>query len=225
MNQALINFQDYSSIGLLFNGVGCLFWVVAYVLLVWQIRVKKFVEMPAYIAGANIGWEFVWSFFYHPDTGLLYSLSYQAAFFLDCYIFYAVLRYGTKQAIMDAFKKYFIAFCFINFIFWILFSYTYMQGGYDTSIGSNSGYIINVILSIQCIILLFQTTDTQQFSTILGICRTLGTGLITVSMFIFYPTNYFVQLLGVSCFLLDSIYCYALWQRNKNRVDALFRND
>jgi hypothetical protein len=225
MNQPLINFQDYSTIGLAFNGVGCLFWVMAYAVLVWEIGKKKFVEMPAYIAGANIGWELVWSFFYHPDTGLLYSLSYQAAFFLDCYIFYAVLRYGTKQVITAAFRKYFLPFCIINFIFWILFSYTYMQGGYDTSIGSNSGYIINVILSMQCIILLFQTEDTEQFSTILGICRTLGTGLITVSMFIFYPNNYFVQLLGVTCLLLDSTYCYALWQRNKNRVDALFRND
>ena len=72
MNQVLINFKEYSTIGLIFNGVGCLFWVLAYAVLVREIRIKKFVEMPAYVAGANIGWEFVWSFIYHPNTGLLY---------------------------------------------------------------------------------------------------------------------------------------------------------
>ena len=145
MNQPLINFHDYSIAGLIFNGIGCLFWVVAYVILVLEIRKKKFVEMPAYVAGSNIGWEFVWSFIYHPNTGLLYALSYQAAFVLDCYIFSSVLRYGTKQPMNPESKKHFILFCFINFIFWILFTYTYMHDGYDTLIGANSGYIINVI--------------------------------------------------------------------------------
>ena len=214
MHQPLINFQDYSTLGLIFNGVGCLFWVVAYAVLVWEIRKKKFVEMPAYIAGANIAWEFVWSFFYHPNTGLLFSLSYQAAFLLDCYIFYSVLRYGTKQPMSPEFKKYFAPFCIINLIFWILFSYTYRNEGYDTLIGSNSGFIINVILSMQCIMLLFQTTDTAEFSLLLGLCRWLGTGLITVSMFIFYPNNHFVQLLGVACFLLDGTFNYVLWRRH-----------
>lgn len=214
MNQALINFQDYPTIGLIFNGVGCLFWVVAYGVLVWEIRKKKFVEMPAYIAGANIGWEFVWSFIYHPDTGLLYALSYQAAFFLDCYIFYSVLRYGTKQPMNEESRKHFTLFSLVNFVFWILFSYTFRAEGYDTSIGANSGYIINVILSLQCIFLLFQTRDTSRFSMLLAWCRTLGTGLITVSMFIFYPESNFIKLLGVSCFLLDSTYIYVLWKRH-----------
>ncbi len=170
--------------------------------------------MPAYIAGANIGWEFVWSIFYHPNTGLLFALSYQAAFLLDCYIFYSVLRYGTKQPMNDEFKKYFLPFCFINFFFWILFSYTHRTEGYDTLIGANSGFIINVILSLQCIILLFQTADTKQFSLLLGICRLLGTGFITVSLFYFYPSSRFVQLLGVSCFVMDSVYNFVLWKRN-----------
>lgn len=214
MNQPLINFQDYSTIGLIFNGMGCLFWVVAYAVLVWEIRKKKFVEMPAYVAGANIGWEFVWSFFYHPNTGLLYALSYQAAFFLDCYIFYSVIRYGTKQPMNEGAKKHFILFCFLNLVFWILFSYTHRTEGYDTLIGANSGYIINVILSLQCVFLLLQTKDTSTFSMLLAWSRMLGTGLITVSMFFFYPESNFIKLLGVSCLLLDGTFIYVLWKRH-----------
>ncbi len=214
MKQDLINFQDYPAIGLLFNGVGCLFWVIAYAVLVWEIRKKKFVEMPAFIAGANIGWEFVWSFIYHPNTGLLYALSYQAAFLLDCFIFYSVLRYGTKQPMTDVAKKHFAFFCVANFLFWIAFSFLYRNEGYDTMIGANSGYIINVILSLQCIAMLLQTKDTSEFSMLLAWSRMLGTGLITVSMFIFYPENQFVQLLGVTCLVLDCIFIYILWQRH-----------
>lgn len=221
MFQPLINFEDYSSWGLLFNGVGCLFWVLAYAILVLEIRKKKFVEMPAYVAGANIGWEFVWSFIYHPNTGMLYSLSYQAAFLLDCFIFYSVLRYGTKQPMNPETKKHFVLFSLINFVFWILFSYTYMKEGYDTLIGANSGYIINVILSLQCVFLLFQTKDTARFSMLLAWSRMLGTGLITVSMFIFYPENQFVQLLGVACFLLDSAFIYILWKRHGTLLGPL----
>ncbi len=221
MNQPLINFTDYSIWGLVFNGIGCLFWVLAYVILVKEIRKKKFVEMPAYVAGANIGWEFVWSFIYHPNTGLLYSLSYQAAFLLDCFIFISVLRYGTKQPMNTETRKHFVFFSLINFVFWIFFTYTYMNEGYDTMIGANSGYIINVILSMQCVFLLFQTKDTSRFSMLLAWSRMLGTGLISVSMFIFYPENQFVQLLGVSCFLLDSSFIYILWKRHGNLFGIL----
>lgn len=214
MDLPLINFTDYPVSGLLFNGVGCLFWVVAYVVLVWEIRKKKFVEMPAYVAGANIGWEFVWSFIYHPDTGLLYALSYIAAFFLDCYIFWATLKYGTKQPMNENAKKHFVLFCLVNFVFWILFTYFHRTEGYDTTIGANSGYIINVILSLQCLFLLFQTKDTSKFSMLLAWSRMLGTGLISVSMFVFYPDNHFVQLLGVSCLVLDLTFIYVLKKRH-----------
>ncbi|AQG80269.1 hypothetical protein [Spirosoma montaniterrae] len=214
MDQPLINFRDYSPVGLLFNGIGCLLWVVAYVVLVIEIRRKKFVEMPAYVAGANIGWEFVWSFIYHPNTGLLYSLSYQAAFFLDCYIFYATLRYGTKQQIHPELTKYFKLFCIINFGFWILFCFMHRTEGYDTLNGANSGYIINVILSLQCLFLLLQTKDTSLFSMLLAWSKMLGTGFITISLFFFFPESRFVQLLGIACFVLDSVYIYSLWRRH-----------
>ncbi|MEN2284347.1 hypothetical protein AAGF08_19540 [Algoriphagus sp. SE2] len=221
MNQPLINFEDYSIAGLIFNGVGCLFWVVAYVILVIEIRKKKFVEMPAYVAGANLGWEFVWSWIYHPNTGLLFALSYQAAFLLDCFIFYSVLRYGTKQPMNPETKKHFALFCVINFGFWIIFSYLFRNEGFDTLIGANSGYIINVILSLQCVFLLMQTKDTGQFSMVLAWSRMLGTGLISVSMFFFYPENHFVQFLGISCFILDNTFIYILWKRHGKLFGAL----
>lgn len=209
----LINFEKYGIIGLIFNGVGCLFWLVAYIVLVREIVKKKFVEMPAYVAGANIAWEFVWSVFFEPDTGLLYALSYKGAFLLDCFIFYSLLKYGNKLLDKEH-KKNFVLFCSLNVVFWVLFCYFYRMDGYDTDIGANSGYIINVILSLQCLSLLLHTKDTSNFSLLFAWSKMLGTGLISVSMFYFYPENNFVQLLGVTCFIVDSLYIVALYRRH-----------
>lgn len=218
MHQPLINFKDYSTTGLIYNGIGCIFWVAAYVILVTEIRKKKFVEMPAYVAGSNIGWEFVWSFIYHPNTGLLYALSYQCAFFLDCYIFYALFKYGFKQPMNPESKKHFLLFCLLNFLFWILFCFTFMKEGYDTLNGAGSGYIINIILSLQCLFLLFQTLDTKLFSMVFAWCKMFGTGFTTISMFYFFPEDSFIQLLGVTCFILDNTYIYVLWQRHRRII-------
>ena len=62
--------------------------------------------------------------------------------------------------------------------------------------------------------MLFQVKDTENFSMALAWSKMLGTALISVSMFYFYPENHFVQLLGVSCFVIDSTYIYVLYKRH-----------
>lgn len=209
-----INTKDYTTSQLVWNGVGCLFWVVTYVALVKQIIQKKFVEMPFFIAAGNIAWEFIWSFFYHPDTGRLYSLSYQGAFLLDVFIFYSILKYGEKQIDVPILKKHFKAISIGLLIMWIPLNYFYVQQGFDTSIGANSGYILNLIISLLYPLLLLRTNPAY-FSKTVANFKMLGTGCITVSMFLIYPQNYFVQTLGIACFILDLLYTILLNQLQK----------
>jgi hypothetical protein len=209
-----INTAEYSISGLIFNGIGCLFWLVAYSVLVYNIYKKKFVEMPAYVAGANFGWEFVYSFIYHPTTGLIYALAYIGAFFLDCYIFFNLLRYGEKQPMTSLVRKYFKPLALFNFIFWILWCYFFIYQGFDNGIGANSGYIINMILSITCLAMLLQMNDPSKFSIIFAWCKMLGTGFMSVSAIIFYPDNHLVQVMAVTCFVVDSIFIGVLTQKN-----------
>jgi hypothetical protein len=204
-----INTKDFSTPGLIWNGIGCLFWVVTYAALVREIIKKKFVEMPFFIAAGNIAWEFIWSFFYHPDTGRLYSLSYQGAFVLDVFIFGAILFYGHKQVEIPEIKKHFKLIAIALLIMWIPLNYFFVKQGFDTSIGANSGYILNIIISLLYPMLLLRG-DPRNFSPVVAWCKFLGTGCITVSMFIFYPENYFVQILGVCCAILDVIYSIVL---------------
>jgi hypothetical protein len=207
-----INTENYTTAQLVWNGIGCLFWVITYAALVREIIIRKFVEMPFFIAAGNIAWEFIWSFFYHPDTGKLYSLSYQGAFVLDVFIFYSVLKYGSKQVNISEIKKHFTWIAVGLLIMWLPLNYFYVAQGFDTPIGANSGYILNIIISLLYPILLL-SNDPTNFSKIVAWCKFIGTGCITVSMFLIYPSNYFVQTLGATCFVLDFFYSILLTQK------------
>ncbi len=212
-----INTNDYTTAQLLWNGVGCLFWVVTYAALVKEIFVRKFVEMPFFIAIGNISWEFIWSFFYHPDTGRLFSLSYQGAFLLDVVIFCFILKYGYKQINIPEIQKHFKIIAFGLLIIWIPLNYFFVKQGFDTTIGANSGYILNLIISLLYPVLLLRS-DVKNFSETVAWCKFIGTGCISVSMFLIYPENYFVQILAVSCFVLDLTYAIILKRKSANGV-------
>ncbi|MBL57481.1 MAG: hypothetical protein CMP61_09855 [Flavobacteriales bacterium] len=209
-----INTEKYDSIGLLFNGIGCLFWVICYAVLVRTMVKKKFVEMPFFIACGNLAWEFIWSVFYHPDTGFLFSLSYQAAFLLDCFIFFYVVKYGGNFMHIPEIKKHWKGICIGSLLGWIPLNYFFVYNGFDTCIGANSGYILNIIIAVLYPYTMIQI-GAQHYSKLVAWCKMLGTGLITVSMFIFYPTNYFTQTLGVMVLLLDCYYIYLLGKRKR----------
>lgn len=214
-----INTEKYSTAALVWNGIGCLFWVVTYAALVKEIIKRKFVEMPFFIAAGNIAWEFIWSFFYHPDTGRLYSLSYQGAFLLDIFIYYHVFKYGAKQIAIPLINRYFKLIALALLIMWLPLNYFFVEQGFDTPIGANSGYILNLMISLLYPLLLLRN-DPTNFSQVVAWCKWIGTGCITVSMFLIYPDNYLVQLLGVFCFVLDLIYAVLHWKLlNKNALE------
>ncbi len=204
-----VNTKNFDVTGLWFNGLGCAFWVIAYAVIVYTMIKKKFVEMPFFIAAGNIAWEFVWAFVYHPNTGIAFALQYQAAFFLDCFIFYYVLKYGANHIKMPEIKNNFKVICLVSLAGWLVLNYYFVKDGFDTSIGANSGYLLNIIISIMYPIVMIQT-GAQYFSKIVAWSKMLGTGLITVSLFYFYPENHFVQWLGIIVLVLDCFYIYLL---------------
>ena len=215
--EAWINTSDFSTTGLLFNGLGCVFWVIAYIAIVRTMVQKKFVEMPFFIAAGNLAWEFVWSFIYFPDTGILFAIQYQAAFLLDCFIFYYVLKYGAQQVKIPELKKHFKTICILSLTGWFVLNYYFVKEGFDTSIGATSGYILNLIISILYPISMLQN-GAKQYSKTVAWSKMLGTGLISVSLFFFYPAAHFIQSLGLLVLGLDIFYIYLLYLFQKRIV-------
>ncbi len=209
-----LNTVDYTISELIWNGIGCSFWLVAYISIIINSRKTNFVEMPFVIAIGNISWEFIWSFFYHPNTGSFYVYGYQASFFLDLYIVWMVFKYGHKQIDIPEIKKYF-KFILIGLIFiWVPLNYFFVKEGFDTPIGANSGYILNLIISLLYPVLYFRNKD-QSFSKLVSWSRFLGTAFISVSMFLIYPENHFIHVLAIACFLIDLTFTLFLQKQFK----------
>ena len=174
--------------------------------------------MPFFIVAGNIAWEFIWSFIYHPDMGNFFISGYQICFFLDVFIFIMILFYGTKQSNIPIVNKNFFLIMFALILMWIPLIYFFVKQGFDTSIGANSGYLLNLIISLLCPIIYFRA-DPQNFSILFTIFRFIGTGCITISMFLIYPNNHFVQTLGVCCFIADLAFTiYLIKNRTKESI-------
>ena len=128
-----------------------------------------------------------------------------------------MLKYGYKQINIPLIQKYFVVIAFGLLLMWVPLNYYFVMQGFDTSIGANSGYILNVIISLLYPILLLRN-DVKNFSQTVAWCKFIGTGCISVSMFLIYPENYFVQILAVSCFVLDLCYAIVLKRKLANVV-------
>jgi hypothetical protein len=208
-----VNRDDYTFAQLAWNGIGCAAWLVAYAALLYNIRRRRFVEMPALVAGANIGWEYVWSFRFKPDTGALFLAMYRGAFFLDLFIFCLLLEHGARQPMPAAMRRHFRPVAFANAVLWGALCYFFTAEGYDTRIGANSGYVINVFLSASYLLNVLRGEDPTLYSPVIAWSKMLGTGAITVSLFLIYDGHEFVKLLGVICAVLDVTCIAALRSR------------
>jgi hypothetical protein len=216
-----VNFERYGSTQLLLNGTGCLFWLFAYVVLVARIYKNRFVEMPALVAGANFGWEIVWSVWFHPSTGAAFSIMYMGAALIDVFIFASVLRFGIRQLATPPRPAIFAALCLLNVVFWAAVCYHARSEGLDDELGARSGYIINVVLSFTSVTLMLRMADWRRFSLWFGVFRTLGTGLISASMLLIYPRSRALHLLCAACTVLDGYFVARLaWEKRHARTRA-----
>jgi hypothetical protein len=202
----LVNLRDYTPLQLGLNAAGCLLWVVVYYVIVRDILRKRFVEMPFFIACGNLGWEFVWSVPFSPNSGLLFAWLYRSAFVLDLFIFANLLRYGQKQVATPELLRHWRTFCLVLVAAWVALCYFFRSSGLDDAIGATSGYILNLFISVLYFQLYFRVRDPQYFSPLVAWMRMLGTALISASVWLIFPENRFVQTLGVFCFVLDCLF-------------------
>src|SRR5258708_37092716 len=93
----LLNLRDYTTWQLVFYATGAYLCVVAYIIYIRNGFKYGIVEMPAFAACGNIGWELVWALVFTTDLGALCVYAHKAWFLLDLVIFYLVVKYAHKQ--------------------------------------------------------------------------------------------------------------------------------
>lgn len=83
----LLNLQDYTGPQLAFYATGAYLWVVAYLIYIRNGFKYRMVEMPAFAACSNIGWEVNWALLFTSDLGALSVWAHKAWLGLDVIIF------------------------------------------------------------------------------------------------------------------------------------------
>jgi hypothetical protein len=204
-----LNTAKYSEPMLLLFGVGCLFWVVAYVGVLQKIRTRGYVEIPAAAVVANIAWEFVWGFVFHTDMGMLFQRGYQIWFVLDVFITWNLFRYGPRQVSNPTLRRWFAPATVFGLAAWTAMLYFFVKQGMDSPYGGISGYILNVMMSALYIVLLVQQNDLRDFSYLVAWSKMLGTGILSVFNAILVPQNGFLMTLCAVTFILDMVYIVA----------------
>lgn len=208
----------YSHLELFFYLGGFLLWGVAYGLLVVRIPRQRFVEIPFFAVCGNVTWEFLWGFVWKVEMmGDTLQWFYRLGCVLDLCILAFLFRYGAKQISLPILRRCFHPILLASLAGWTTFYWTFRNQGYDLPLGSNSAYVVNVVMSVLYIGLVLRMRDTAIFSMDIGILKGLGTGMVTVFVFLAYPDNRFVQTLGVITALLDTTYLVVLRLRQRGR--------
>jgi hypothetical protein len=192
--------------------VGCVFWLLTYIVYIKNIRKKQFVEIPLIVVSLNISWEFIWSFPFGSSVaqylGSALQIGYILWFFFDCYIFWGVLKYGDKQFQNPFFKKNSKAIAILTAIYGLIFYYTFNISGYDTPIGTISAYLDNVTISALYIFLFINHPDKSLFSYNVSWFKMIGTTCISVALAWHWSSNYLLLFLTSLVLLLDIYYIY-----------------
>jgi hypothetical protein len=203
-----LNTTDFTPAQLILFGIGCLGWVVSYAAVLLRVRDIRFVEIPAGAVVANVAWEFVWGFVYTTSMGMLFAWGYRIWFFLDIFIVYMLFKYGAKQIVdsrvmANAFRP---AAAF-GILCWGVALYFFIGGGYDTSYGAMSGYILNVMMSaLYCVLIIKQADNVRLFSGVVAWSKMLGTLLLSIFNFWVRPQDHLLMTLYTVTFALDVLY-------------------
>ena len=224
MDSPLINLRSYSVLEMVLFASGCYIWVVVYILYIRHIMRHRMIGMPVFAAASNIAWELVWGFVPpSSDMGLLVVWGYRIWFLLDLYIFAGVVRLGATQVSIEALRPVHRPVIILVAVAWVVIYYFFKTEGFDTEIGAMSAYVAQSFISVLYLLLLLRHHRLVWASYPIAWLKMLGSGLITVFMFIHYPANHYLQSVAGFCLVIDCIYIVIYRQRRRLEVNARAR--
>ena len=218
---SLLNTQKYPWRELIPFLVGCTLWVVVYAIYIRDAFKLKRAEMPMFAGASNLAWEFLWSFAFRPDMGLLVLWGYRAWFFLDIFIFFLLVRHGAWQIQSPRLRRHFTTMSVASVAFWGIGYYYFIAEGHDTPIGANSAYIAQAFISFLYLLQIIETEEIGNYSWPVVWLRSVGSGLTTVFMFMHYVdgAHRFLLFMAGTCLVLD-VACIWVFAGKRRRLPA-----
>jgi hypothetical protein len=201
-----LNLRDYTVPQLALYATGAYLWVLAYAIYIRNGFKFGVVEMPAFAACSNLGWQLNWAVFFTTDLGLLSVWAHKAWFLLDVVVFYLVLRFAHKQTDVPLLKRYWIPLCLALFIAAAAFYGSFVREGLDLGSTIESAYLCQLLVSFLYIPLMLSQKSLIGWSMWTASTRTLGTALIGAFAFMRYPGHAFLLTMAVIATVVDCFY-------------------
>lgn len=204
------HFPDFPPSQLIFLGFGFIFWVAAYYYILKGIRKWKIVEIPMVVVALDIAWEFDWAFLLESDLGLIFNFGCAIWFFMDIFINYYTLKYGKKLVTNQAIKKYYYYIYAFILIGGLLLTYFMRETAEDNGLGIVSAYLINIMISSLYLYQLVSWPELRGrgFSYSVAWLKGLGTGSITIAVYLHWNHNPFLITICTLVLIMDIVYIY-----------------
>ncbi|WP_224371024.1 transmembrane-type terpene cyclase [Hyalangium versicolor] len=204
--------------------LGCVFWVAAYVFIIWQCARDKSYGLPLVAICMNLSWEFLASWVL-PNPVPLWHFFDRVWFFVDLIIVYQLLRHGRQWQTIPEVRDHFYAIIGVTTVLSGIGLYAFYVQYYDL-LGLVGAFMINLVMSVTFVFFYFSRRHQggAGLSVPAAWCKMLGT--LGTSIECHYVIGmsqpwlgglHFLTFLCLSIWLVDCVYIYLVM---KARVTA-----
>jgi len=189
-----------------------IFWTLVYLLIIRRGFLDQTYGMPLAALGANISWEFIFSFLYHhePPQNIINIVW----FAFDLIIVYQALRFG-KSALAGEIPERFFYPVFVLTLVVSFFAILTMTIEFKDWDGKYSAFGQNLMMSILFIVLLLKRNGLSGQSMYIALFKMLGTLLPSILFLLKFPASVLLNFLYVAIFIFDLLYILALYAKHR----------
>ena len=184
-----------------------LLWTTAYLLILRRGWKDRSYGMPLAALGANLAWEFIFSFVLpHKPPQLEVN---RVWFLFDLGLLWQTFRHGRTEQQIPWIRKNFLLVLAGTLVLGYLAVYT-MTLEFADPHGMYSAFGQNLMMSILFVAMLLRRDDARGQSLWIGLAKMLGTVLPSILFHLKFPDSPLLSFLFVAIFLFDLLYCTLL---------------
>ncbi|WP_239395018.1 hypothetical protein [Frankia sp. CiP3] len=145
--------------------------MVAYIAIIYRGFRDRAYGMPVAALGANLSWEFIYSFLLDPFTDQIHILSIPC-FVIDLVIAYQCLRYGRRTADIPLVRRFF------SLLVCVAIAFPVVYGGFyelNDPAGEYTGFGINFMMAMLFVAMLLRRNSSIGQSMWIAIAKWQGT--------------------------------------------------
>ena len=186
-------------------------WTIVYLLIIKRGFQDQTYGMPIAALGANISWEFIFSFIHPHQTPQVYINIIW--FLFDVIILYQVFRFG-KNSFSDSYPDVFFypaIFLAILVGFGLVFA---ISSEFDDWYGRYAAFGQNLMMSILFVTMFFKRKDLSGQSVYIALFKMMGTVLPSILFFSLVPDSILMNTLYCGILFFDVLYFTLLYNKS-----------